>query len=105
MADGERLPVLVKDVEREQLEVCNWRASERPVDTDSFRIAQESDAPFSRHDNDTPIVTEEHAIVCKRLRHNDVLCSARMLSPHPDPLCKSVVSAFSSARQGLIADV
>ena len=39
MDDGERRPVLAKDVECEHLEVCDWSTSERPVNTDSFCVA------------------------------------------------------------------
>ena len=91
-------------MEQERLEVRYRRASERPVNADPFRVAQKPDAPLARQDNDAPVVTDEYAVVCERRRHNNVLCSARMLSPHPDPPRKSVVGAFPSARQCLVAD-
>ena len=73
---------------------CDWSASERPINTDMFRIAQQPDAPLSRQDNDAPIVTDEYAVVGERWGHNNVLRSARMLPSHPDPTCKSVVVLF-----------
>ena len=42
--DWERCPVLAENMEREHLEVCDWRASERPVNANSFRIEQQPDA-------------------------------------------------------------
>ena len=42
--DWERCPVLAENMEREHLEVCDWRTSERPVNANTFSIAQQPDA-------------------------------------------------------------
>ena len=102
--DGERRPVLAKDVEREQLEVCDWNASERSVDADSFCVAQQPDAPLPCEDNDTSVVADEDTIVCEGWCHNNVLGVDRMLPKHPDPSCKSEVCASPPARPRLVAD-
>ena len=60
--NGERRPVLAKDVECEHLEVCDWSTSERPVNADSFCVAQQPISPLPRKNDVAFVVAYEYTI-------------------------------------------